>query len=196
MVGKHCIESMCRMPVEVELASEFRYRDPMMDATSTLVIAISQSGETADTLAAIQRRQAAGRQEPGHRQRGRLEPSPGRRTAVFYTHAGPEIGVASTKAFTTQLVALYLLALLSGPDPGRLAGPRSASALSRLVQICPPGSADPGRTRRSGNGRRPYERPEFPVSRARASITPSRWKGPSSSRKSPTFTPRAMRPAK
>ncbi len=109
MVAKYAIEHWCRVPVEVELASEFRYRDPILDF-STLVVAISQSGETADTLQAIRHART---------QRSKVlaicntngSTIPRESDAVIYTHAGPEIGVASTKGFLTQLVACYLLAL-------------------------------------------------------------------------------------
>ena len=109
MVAKYAIEHWTRTPVEVELASEFRYRDPIVDHT-TLVVAISQSGETADTLQAIRH---------AKNQRAKVlaicntngSSIPRESDAVIYTHAGPEIGVASTKGFLTQLVACYLLAL-------------------------------------------------------------------------------------
>ena len=109
MVAKYAIEHWTRTPVEVELASEFRYRDPILDH-STLVVAISQSGETADTLQAIRH---------ARKQRSKVlaicntngSTIPRESDAVIYTHAGPEIGVASTKGFLTQLVACYLLAL-------------------------------------------------------------------------------------
>ncbi|MDQ4052204.1 MAG: glutamine--fructose-6-phosphate transaminase (isomerizing) [Actinomycetota bacterium] len=109
MVAKYAIEHWTRTPVEVELASEFRYRDPILDY-STLVVAISQSGETADTLQAIRHART---------QRSKVlaicntngSTIPRESDAVIYTHAGPEIGVASTKGFLTQLVACYLLAL-------------------------------------------------------------------------------------
>lgn len=109
MVAKYAIEHWTRTAVEVELASEFRYRDPIIDAT-TLIVAISQSGETADTLQAIRHARA---------QRAKVlaicntngSSIPRESDAVIYTHAGPEIGVASTKGFLTQLVACYLLAL-------------------------------------------------------------------------------------
>lgn len=109
MVAKYAIEHWTRTPVEVELASEFRYRDPIVDHT-TLVVAISQSGETADTLQAIRHAKS---------QRAKVlaicntngSSIPRESDAVIYTHAGPEIGVASTKGFLTQLVACYLLAL-------------------------------------------------------------------------------------
>ena len=109
LVGKFMIEELARVPVEVDYGSEYRYRDPIVDQR-TVAVGISQSGETADTLSAM-----AAAQE-----RGAVLLTvcnvPGSETtrvsdAVIYTHAGPEIGVASTKAFTTQLVALYLLAL-------------------------------------------------------------------------------------
>ena len=109
MVGKLLIESLCRLPVEVELGSEFRYRNPLVDG-NTLLITISQSGETADTRAGLSAGKKLGAKTLA------IVNAVGSSIAreadsVFYTHAGPEIGVASTKAFTTQLVALYLIAL-------------------------------------------------------------------------------------
>ena len=109
MVAKYAIEHWARIPCEVELASEFRYRDPIVGPT-TLVVCISQSGETADTLMAIRY---------AREQRARVlaicntngATIPREADAVIYTHAGPEIGVASTKGFLTQLVACYLLGL-------------------------------------------------------------------------------------
>lgn len=109
LVGKFMIEELARIPAEVDLGSEFRYRDPLV-GTQDLLVAISQSGETADTLAAF---------KEGKRKGARtlaicnvVDSSLARESdGVFYTHAGPEIGVASTKAFTTQLVGLFLLAL-------------------------------------------------------------------------------------
>ena len=109
LVAKYAIEHWTRIPCEVELASEFRYRDPILGPT-TLVVAISQSGETADTLMAIRH---------GREQRARVlaicntngSTIPRESDGVIYTHAGPEIGVASTKGFLTQLVACYLLGL-------------------------------------------------------------------------------------
>ena len=109
MVGKYLIESLARIPVSVDLASEFRYREPLIDGR-TLIVPISQSGETADTLAA----QVMSR---GHGAKvlaicNVVGSSITRAAdATLYTHAGPEIGVASTKAFTAQLGALYLVAL-------------------------------------------------------------------------------------
>src|SRR3989454_3497432 len=118
-VGKFLIESIARVPTEVENASEFRYRDPIVGPKS-LVIGISQSGETADTLAAMKEARDKGAfllsicNVVGSQAARQSD-------AVLYTHAGPEIGVASTKAFTTQLAALYLLALqlaaLRGAQP-------------------------------------------------------------------------------
>jgi glucosamine--fructose-6-phosphate aminotransferase (isomerizing) len=112
MVGKYLYEQIARIPVEVDLASEFRYRGPILDE-SCLVVPVSQSGETADTLAALRQGKAGG---------ARVISICNVREAtiaresddVLYTHAGPEIGVASTKAFTTQIVAHYLLALKLG----------------------------------------------------------------------------------
>jgi len=118
LVGKFLVEKLARLPVEVDIASEFRYRDPIVTPT-TLTLLISQSGETADTLAALREAKGKG---------GRIlaicnvvESSIARESdGVIYTHAGPEIGVASTKAFTTQLVALALLALKLGSVRGKL----------------------------------------------------------------------------
>jgi glutamine---fructose-6-phosphate transaminase (isomerizing) len=109
MVAKYAIEHWTRIPCEVELASEFRYRDPVLDR-STLIVAISQSGETMDTLMALRH---------AKEQKARVlaicntngSTIPRESDAVLYTHAGPEIAVASTKAFLTQLVACYLVGL-------------------------------------------------------------------------------------
>jgi len=109
LVGKFLIEHLARMPVEVDYGSEYRYRDPIV-SSRVLAVGISQSGETADTLAAMEIARERGARlftvsNVLGSQATRIS------EGVIYTHAGPEIGVASTKAFTTQLVALYLLAL-------------------------------------------------------------------------------------
>ncbi|WP_395691154.1 glutamine--fructose-6-phosphate transaminase (isomerizing) [Nocardioides sp.] len=130
MVAKYAIEHWCRVPVEVELASEFRYRDPILDY-STLVVAISQSGETADTLQAIRH---------AREQRSKVlaicntngSTIPRESDAVIYTHAGPEIGVASTKGFLTQLVACYLLALYLAQVKGTRYGDEIAQVMHQL----------------------------------------------------------------
>ncbi|GAB4369210.1 MAG: glutamine--fructose-6-phosphate transaminase (isomerizing) [Deltaproteobacteria bacterium] len=112
LVGKFMIEKLVRIPVEVDLGSEYRYRDPVVER-GTLCIPISQSGETADTLAGL--REARGKGALGISICNVVSSTIARESdGVIYTHAGPEIGVASTKAFTTQLVALYLLALRLG----------------------------------------------------------------------------------
>src|SRR5262249_3627248 len=116
LVGKFLIEQLARIPVEVDLASEYRYRDPIINK-GDLLLAISQSGETADTLAAVKEAKARG---------ARclcianvLDSSiPRSSHGSIYTHAGPEIGVASTKAFTTQLAALTVLAIHLGRRSG------------------------------------------------------------------------------
>ena len=118
LVGKFMLEKHCRIPVEVDIASEFRYRDPIIGA-GTLTVLISQSGETADTLAAL--REAKGKGGRVVAVCNVVESSiPRECDGVIYTHAGPEIGVASTKAFTTQLVALFLFALRLGRARGTL----------------------------------------------------------------------------
>jgi len=109
LVAKYAIEHWARLPVEVELASEFRYRDPVLDR-DTLVVAVSQSGETADTLEAVRHaRQQKARVLAVCNTNGAQIPRES--DAVLYTHAGPEIGVASTKAFLAQIVANYLVGL-------------------------------------------------------------------------------------
>ena len=112
LVGKFYLEGYCRIPVEVDIASEFRYRNPVIDDT-TLVLVISQSGETADTLAALREAKARGAMNMAIC--NVVDSSIARESgSVIYTHAGPEIGVASTKAFVTQLTALYLFTIRLG----------------------------------------------------------------------------------
>ena len=133
LVGKYWIEKWARIPVEVELASEFRYRDLLLDENS-LTIPISQSGETADTLAGLRIAKELGssiisicnvvgstitRESDG----------------TVYTHAGPEIGVASTKAFTSQLTALYLLALYLSAKRGTFSDEERSKRLKALLQV-------------------------------------------------------------
>jgi glucosamine--fructose-6-phosphate aminotransferase (isomerizing) len=117
LLGRSLIEQLARIPCEVELASEFRYRDPVLEE-GTLVLAISQSGETADTLAAIKEAKRRGTLVmavcnviDAAIPRVCAPDGSGRAAGTLYTRAGPEIGVASTKAFVTQLVALHLLAV-------------------------------------------------------------------------------------
>ncbi|MCC9310369.1 glutamine--fructose-6-phosphate transaminase (isomerizing) [Kitasatospora sp. RB6PN24] len=116
MIAKYAIEHWTRIPCEVEVASEFRYRDPILN-DHTLVIAISQSGETMDTLMALRHAR-----EQGARVLAICNTNgstiPRESDAVLYTHAGPEVAVASTKAFLTQLVACYLVALYLGQVRG------------------------------------------------------------------------------
>lgn len=116
--GKYVLEGIARIPVEVDLASEFRYRDPILDDHS-LVIVISQSGETADSLAALREAQRRGVKVLGI---VNVVGSSIAREAdsVLYTWAGPEIAVATTKAYSTQLAALYLLAIYLGKKRGKL----------------------------------------------------------------------------
>ncbi len=110
LVGKHVIEKMTRIPVEVELASEYRYRDPIIDPEKNLVMVVSQSGETADTLAAMKLSKSMGAKVLAVT--NVVGSSVSREAdSVIYTWAGPEIAVASTKAYITQLVAMYLWGL-------------------------------------------------------------------------------------
>ena len=133
LAGRYIIEELARIPVEVDVSSEFRYRSPIVDK-KTLLIAVSQSGETADTLAAVREAKSKGatiiaicnvigssltREADG----------------VLYTYAGPEIGVASTKAYTAQLAVFYLLALKLAAIHGALAAKQRALLLGELQQI-------------------------------------------------------------
>jgi glucosamine--fructose-6-phosphate aminotransferase (isomerizing) len=133
LVGKFLIEKLARIPVEVDIASEFRYRDPIV-TPRTLTVLISQSGETADTLAAL--REARGKGSKAVAICNVVESSIARESdGVIYTHAGPEIGVASTKAFTTQLVALFLFALHLGKTRGTLDLDRSRALTAELLTL-------------------------------------------------------------
>jgi len=130
MVAKYAIEHWTRIPCEVELASEFRYRDPIVGPT-TLVVAISQSGETADTLMAIRHaREQHARVLAVCNTNGSTIPRES--DAVIYTHAGPEIGVASTKGFLTQVVACYLLGLYLAQVRGTKFGDEIAAVMAEL----------------------------------------------------------------
>ncbi|MGC4121072.1 MAG: glutamine--fructose-6-phosphate transaminase (isomerizing) [Myxococcales bacterium] len=130
LVGRQMIETFARIPVETDLASEFRYRDALVDS-ETLAISISQSGETADTLAAL--REAKARGCPTISVVNVLGSAIARESdACIYTHAGPEIGVASTKAFTTQLAALYMLAIKVARARGVMTAADAQQHLSNL----------------------------------------------------------------
>ena len=133
MVGEYLLEDVARVSVEVEYASEFRYRNPMIDEND-IVIAISQSGETADTLAAIQLAKDKGATVLGIC--NVVGSSISREThAGVYTHAGPEIGVASTKAFTAQVTVLTMLAFMLGYKKGHMKALRYSELISELSSI-------------------------------------------------------------
>lgn len=132
-VAKYAIEHWVRIACEVELASEFRYRDPIVDA-GTLVVAISQSGETADTLMAIRHAREQGSKVIAICNTNGAT-IPRESDAVIYTHAGPEIGVASTKGFTTQLVACYLLGLYLAQVRGMKYGDEVGAILAELERM-------------------------------------------------------------
>ncbi|NVB82798.1 MAG: glutamine--fructose-6-phosphate transaminase (isomerizing) [Kofleriaceae bacterium] len=133
MVGEFLVESLARIPVEVDLASEFRYRDPIV-GPGDLVVAVSQSGETLDTMEAI--REAKKKGATVLAISNVVESSiPRLADHAFYTHAGPEIGVASTKAFTTQLIGIALLAIYLGRRTNALSRERARTLLAELVQI-------------------------------------------------------------
>ncbi|MDA9295182.1 glutamine--fructose-6-phosphate transaminase (isomerizing), partial [bacterium] len=133
LVGEYLIEDMARIPVEVEYASEFRYRNPII-TPKDIVIAISQSGETADTLAAIKLAKSKGAFVFGVC--NVVGSSIAREThAGAYTHAGPEIGVASTKAFTTQITVLSLIALKLAKAKGTLSNSEFHGYLQKMQLI-------------------------------------------------------------
>jgi glucosamine--fructose-6-phosphate aminotransferase (isomerizing) len=133
LVGKFMIESLARLQVEVDYGSEYRYRDPIV-SKNTLAIVITQSGETADTLAALREAKRKGARSisicnvVGSMATRETE-------GTVYTHAGPEIGVASTKAFTSQLVALHLLAVYLGQIRGTLTKDDARPHLKALTQL-------------------------------------------------------------
>jgi glucosamine--fructose-6-phosphate aminotransferase (isomerizing) len=133
LVGKFMIEGLARIPVEVDLGSEYRYRNPVVEE-ETLCVPISQSGETADTLAGL--REARGKGAVAVSICNVVSSTIARESdGVIYTHAGPEIGVASTKAFTTQLAALYLLALHLAAARGALPSGEIAANLKDLADL-------------------------------------------------------------
>ncbi len=133
LIAKYAIEHWTRIPCEVESASEFRYRDPIL-GTRSLAIAISQSGETMDTLMALRHAR-----EQGSKVLAICNTNgstiPRESDAVLYTHAGPEVAVASTKAFLTQLVACYLVALYLGQVRGTKRGDEIQAVIRDLSQI-------------------------------------------------------------
>lgn len=139
LVAKYWFEDILQLPCQVEVASEYRYRNPVIQ-NKTLFVTISQSGETADTLATLQQVKAArvarGLMIPTLTICNAPESSMTRESdLVFLTHAGPEIGVASTKAFTTQLVSLALLLLAVGRVQGRLTEKREATIINGLQKL-------------------------------------------------------------
>src|SRR5579864_5394680 len=133
LVGKFLIEHLARIPVEVDYGSEYRYRHPIVTPT-TLAVVITQSGETADTLAALRQATRGGARSIAI---CNVVGSMATRETdgTVYTHAGPEIGVASTKAFTSQLVALYLLGLRLGQARGTLSPAASKPHIEALLQL-------------------------------------------------------------
>jgi glucosamine--fructose-6-phosphate aminotransferase (isomerizing) len=133
LVGEFLIEELTRIPVEADIGSEFRYRNPII-GENDLIVAISQSGETADTLAALRegRRKGATTLSICNV----VESSLARDSDhVIYTHAGPEIGVASTKTFATQLITLFLLALRIGREVGRLSEKEGRALIDEMIKL-------------------------------------------------------------
>jgi glucosamine--fructose-6-phosphate aminotransferase (isomerizing) len=133
LAGKYMIEQLARVPVEVDYASEFRYRDPVM-TEKTLLVVISQSGETADTIAALREAKELGSKVLAIcNVQGSMITRESDGTIL--THAGPEIGVASTKAFTSQMIALYLFAMYLGQLRGTLSEEDSKLHAQQLAEL-------------------------------------------------------------
>jgi glutamine---fructose-6-phosphate transaminase (isomerizing) len=133
LAGKYMIEQLARIPVDVDYASEFRYRDPVMDE-NTLLLVISQSGETADTIAALREaKELGGKVLAICNVQGSMIVREADGTIL--THAGPEIGVASTKAFTSQMIALYLLGLYLGELRGALSPEQAQHHAQQLAEL-------------------------------------------------------------
>jgi glucosamine--fructose-6-phosphate aminotransferase (isomerizing) len=133
LVGKYLIEDLARVPVEVDIASEFRYRNPILGPRD-LCILISQSGETADTLAAL--RESKSKQARSIAICNVVGSTLSREAdGTVYTHSGPEIGVAATKTFTAQLVALYLLGMFLGRRNGCLPSDRALTLIHNLLHV-------------------------------------------------------------
>jgi glutamine---fructose-6-phosphate transaminase (isomerizing) len=133
LVAKYAIEKWAKIPVEVEIASEFRYRDPIIDS-ATLVIAISQSGETMDTLMAVRHAKSAGARVLAICNTN-SSTIPRESDAVLYTHAGPEIAVASTKALLTQIIAVYLIGLHLAQANGSLSDNQVHEIYKELLEL-------------------------------------------------------------
>jgi len=133
LAGKYMLEQLARVPVEVDYASEFRYRAPVLSDTDLLIV-ISQSGETADTIAAMREARSAGCKVLAV---CNVQGSMIHREAdgTILTHAGPEIGVASTKAFTSQMIALYLFALYLGELRGKIDGGQAKKLAQDLAEL-------------------------------------------------------------
>ena len=135
MIAKYAIENWAKISVEVEIASEYRYRNPIIDG-DTLVIAISQSGETMDTLMAIRHAKAAGARVLAICNTN-SSTIPRESDAVLYTHAGPEIAVASTKAFLTQVVAVYLIGLKLAQVRSQLSDSQIHDLYNEMLELPP-----------------------------------------------------------
>ena len=133
MVGEYLIEKLARLPVDVEIASEFRYREPVLNSR-TLCVVVSQSGETIDTLEALREAKRQGAKTLAILN---AKGSSISREAddVLYIHAGPEIGVASTKGYTAMVTAFELLAIYLGRARGALSGERAAELVSALRSL-------------------------------------------------------------
>ena len=195
LIGKYAIERWCRLPVQVEMASEFRYRDPVV-GRSTLVIAISQSGETADTLEAV--RHARSQRAKVLAVTNTLGSTISRESdAALYTRAGPEVAVASTKAVIAQITAMYLVGLYLAQVRGTRDADEVRAHLADLQEV-PDLITEVLTPHGAGARARPRHRraPSGCCSSAATSATRWRSRARSSSRSWRTSPPRASRPAR
>ena len=195
MAGQYMIQDLVNIPVDVDYASEFEYRNPLI-GPGELTIVITQSGETADTTAAQREAKAKGSRTIAI---SNVVDSTIAREAdgVLYTHAGPEISIASTKAFTAQMAVLYLFALYLGQVRGKLLKEQRRQYIRELLDL--PGKMEAfckPRPRLANSWRKNITKCRIFSSWAAPFTIPSPWTARSSSRKFPTSTPKVIPPAK
>jgi glucosamine--fructose-6-phosphate aminotransferase (isomerizing) len=187
--AKYWLESIAGIPTQVEVASEYRYRTSVPNP-KTLVVTITQSGETADTLAALRHAQSLGMTQTLTICNVSTSAMVRECKLAYITRAGVEIGVASTKAFTTQLAGLFLLTLALAQSKGKLTR-KKKPATSKPCATCPPPCKPCSRwSPKSSAGPKTSPKWKTRSSSAAACITPSPWKAHSSSKRSATSTPR------
>jgi glucosamine--fructose-6-phosphate aminotransferase (isomerizing) len=191
--AKYWLESIAKIPTQVEIASEYRYRDSVPDPR-TLVVTISQSGETADTLAALKHARSLGMTHTLTICNVSTSAMVRECKLAYVTRAGVEVGVASTKAFTTQLAGLFLLTLTLAKQRGHLTFDAEAQHLSAMRHLPVALQAVLALEPQIVAWAEAFARKDNALFLGRGCITPSPWKARSSSRRSATSTPRPTRP--